>query len=402
MKIKKITSYPIKLQFKEPFKIANVVNYDMYYVIIKLITDNNIVGYGEAIPAWEVTGETQFSVIDTINHLCKPTKTGYSLIGKEIGTLDNIRKIHKDIISDQNLLPIWGAPSAKAALEAAMLDALGKHKNKQVCELFGGKNKNITVSSVIPVAPVKQTLKTVQEKINQNIKIIKIKIGIKNLHKPGYNRDIEVINKARKLINNQNQDILLVADANQGFITPETTIKFCHKIKNNLDWLEQPILADNKLGFKEIKKQCEIKLMADESVHSYFDAKLLLEMQAIDFINIKLMKTGGLISASQIVDLADKYGVTCQMGSMLEAELGTAHSAHAYLSNENYTIAEIGQCSRLKQGIGKGITLENNKLKISSQPGLGITLNQETIKNSFIKTIDSITYNQIINYGQGF
>ena len=58
MKIAEIDAYPVKLAFKEPFVIANASFSDLYYVIVRLSTDCGITGYGEAIPAWEVTGET--------------------------------------------------------------------------------------------------------------------------------------------------------------------------------------------------------------------------------------------------------------------------------------------------------------------------------------------------------
>src|SRR3989344_2977582 len=93
MKITSIKFIPIKLHLKEPFLIASVTNNEMFYVLVKLTTDTGIVGYGEATPAWEVTGETQFSVIDMINHLCEPQKTGFSIIGQDISSLEQIERL---------------------------------------------------------------------------------------------------------------------------------------------------------------------------------------------------------------------------------------------------------------------------------------------------------------------
>src|SRR3989338_4158782 len=184
MKITKIESFPVKLQFKEPFVIANISNYDMYYVIVKITTDEGIIGYGEAIPAWEVTGETQFSVIDVINHFCEPKKSGFNLMGQDITTLDNVRNLFTKIIPQGHLAIIAKAPSAKAALEGAILDALGKKNNKPIYKLFGGKNRIIPVNKVIGIYPLEESLKHIQNAINSNVNIIKLKVGIPNIGIP--------------------------------------------------------------------------------------------------------------------------------------------------------------------------------------------------------------------------
>ncbi len=396
MKITKIESFPVKLQFKEPFIIANISNYDMYYIIVKLTTDEGIIGYGEAIPAWEVTGETQFSVIDVINHFCEPKKSGFNLIGQSINTLEEVHNLFTKIIPQGHLAIIAKAPSAKAALEGAILDALGKKHNKPVYKLFNGKSKSIPVNKVIGIYPIEESLKRVQNAINSNVSIIKLKVGIPNIgNLPDFKRDIELIKSAHKLIRDSGKKIKLVADANQGFITPEKTIEICNQIEGCLDWLEQPIYSEDKTGFKKIKENCNIKLMADESIHSFYDAKFLLESGSIDYINLKIMKTGGLFEALRIADLAAIYKVPCQMGSMLENVIGCAHSIHTYLSHPNIVTAELSSFTRLKECIGSGVTLNNNQtVSITENSGLGVEVNDSEIQKFLITEDDSITFQQ--------
>jgi len=397
MKIRKIETFPIKLQLKEPFVIASVVNHDMFYVIVKLTTDNNIIGYGEAIPAWEVTGETQFSVIDVINHLCEPNKSSLNLIGEDISTYKKVSSLIEKISSKNQPAPIWGAPSAKAAIEEAILDAYGKFIEKPVYELFNGKNRPVPFNKVISIYPIEETLEKVKQELEKGVEIIKLKVGIKKIGDiDNYERDMQVIKEAKELIKAK-PEVKLVADANQGYIDADTTISILKQVEGCLDWLEQPVLADDKLAFKKIKEACDIKLMADESIHNYHDAELLLELGAVDYLNLKLMKTGGMISALGIADLAKKYNVKCQLGSMIENQIGTVICLHTFLSHDNFMGTELDSFLRLRQCIGKGVTTKESHLNIPDKPGIGLEVNDQEIIENLITEQDSITFKQTRN-----
>jgi len=398
VKIQKIETFPIKLKFKEPFVIASVVNYDLYYVIVRLTTDNGFIGYGEAIPAWEVTGETQLGVIDAINHFCEPRKTGFSLLGADISTFPQTLQILDRLSPGADLPVIWGAPSAKAALEEAVLDAYGKYVQSPVYALFGGVNTKIPNNHAISIYPVDETLAKVEKELRKGVRVLKLKVGMKQVGTlDNYERDIQVIKAAREMVNRLDPAVTLVADANQGYLTPDRAISVIRRIEGCLDWLEQPILADDKLGFREIKKTCDIKLMADESVHNYYDAKLLLTTGGIDFINLKLMKTGGLVQAIRIAGLAEQYGVKCQMGSMLENQIGAAFCAHAFLSHKNIVTAELGAFGWLQECLGSGVGLMRNYITVTDTPGVGITVNPADIGKYLISEDDSLTYRQMKN-----
>ncbi|MEK6896739.1 MAG: enolase C-terminal domain-like protein [Nanoarchaeota archaeon] len=398
MRINSIKLIPIKLHLKEPFIIASVTNDEMFYVIVKVTTDNGLVGYGEAIPAWEVTGETQFSVIDVINHLCEPQKTGMSLIGQDISSLEQIENLFSLIAGWHSTAIIAGAPSARAALQGAVLDAFGKYVKKPIYEFFNGKKRPILVNRVISIFPVQQTLERVRDEIKRSSKTIKLKIGIKDFDSMNnFERDVKVVREAKKLIDATDSGIKLVADANQGFVDEEQAIAFCKRVEGCLDWLEQPILAENKRGFKKIKESCSIKLMADESVHSFYDAKLLIDAKAVDYINLKIMKCGGLFEVLRIAEYAAENNVPCQIGSMLDGLIGCAFSAQTHLSHANIFSAEIATFSRLTEKLGKGIELAGNEIKLSNKPGLGVEIDDKDIESYRIMHEDSLTYRSLLS-----
>ena len=396
MRIARIDAYPVKLPFKEPFVIANAAFSDLYYVIVRLTTDCGIVGWGEAIPAWEVTGETQLGVIDAIHHFCEPRKTGVDLIGDEISSLEQVKALIGKLNPPDAPQVVWGAPSAKSAIEEAVLDAYGKRVSKPVYELFGGSKMSIPVAHVVGIHGVEETVGRVERAIASGAETIKLKVGTPDVGGlSGFDRDIEVIRQAGELVRRAKPSIRLVADANQGFVTPERTVEIARQIEGCLDWLEQPILAGDRAGFREIRKGCGIPLMADESVHDIHDAQLLMAWGAIDYLNLKLMKTGGLVEALRIAELAEDHGVPCQMGSMLENQIGCAICAHAFCCHRNIVTTELCSLGMLREWVGSGIEVGEHHLELSDGPGIGIEVDEEEIRGHLISEGDSVTYSRI-------
>lgn len=393
MRIAALETYPVRLSFREPFVIASTVNDDMFYVLVRLVTDEGIVGWGEAIPAWEVTGETQFSVIDAVHHLCDPAKCGFSLLGQDISGLDDARAVIALISPHDRISAFAHATSAKAALEQAILDAVGKRAGVPVYSLFGGANRPIAFNNVISIFGVEETLQRVDAMLRSGARTIKLKVGARKVGGlDGFQRDIDVVKEARALVDRVDSTVKLVADANQGYGTAEQAIRVLRRIDGMLDWLEQPCLASDKLAFRRIKDACGIKLMADEAVHGFHDAEVLLKDGGIDFINLKLMKTGGLLEALRIADLAVLHGVPCQIGSMLESEIGTAMGCHTFLCHDNIRTAELGAFRRLRESLGSGLQVEGHTITVSGRPGFGIAVDDERVRGHLITERDSATY----------
>lgn len=391
MRITALETYPVKLAMREPFVIASAVNDDMFYVVVRLLTDEGIVGFGEAIPAWEVTGETAFSVIDAVHHLCDPAKCGFTLIGMDLSGLPEALAVIDRISPHAAISALAHAPSAKAALEQAILDAVGKRLGQPVYALFGGENRPISFNNVIGIFGVDETLRRAEALLAAGPRTLKLKVGLPDAD-GRFERDIAVIRECRALIVRTDPTVKLAADANQGYVTAEQAIAVLRCVEGMLDWLEQPCLAQDKLAFRRIKAACGTPLMADESVHGYHDAELLLEDRAVDYLNLKLMKTGGLVEALRIAELASQHGVPCQIGSMLESELGTAFGCHAFLSHPNLRSAELGAFRRLRYSLGSGLSVEGTTVQVTETPGCGIRVDEDALRAHLITERDSATY----------
>lgn len=382
MKIANISAVPFRIPLKEPFHMAHFTVKYMHYVLITLETDVGILGYGEATPAWEINGETCDSIVGYVELLKNKTMTGYSIIGEQVSTLKDVERLIDTVINPVNESAlIAGNSAAKAAVEQAIYYAYCLLKKQSFKELYDLKQISVPCSTTIGIASISDSLNLIQSALNNSSSIIRLKIGRMNADGPGYNRDIRLIQETKKLIVSGRKSVRLVADANQGFAEIKTAVSFCKQIKGCLDWLEQPLAADNIVGFREIKKNCPVPLMADESITSYKDAKVLLELGGIDYLNIKLMKTGGLRGAVKIIDEAKKYNVKCYIGSMIETALGSSMGCLAFLSRPGIVGTDLNVYDLLKGQIASGLTLSTHKINLSKKYGLGVIVEKNKIKN---------------------
>jgi len=113
--------------------------------------------------------------------------------------------------------------------------------------------------------------------------------------------------------------------------------------------------------------------MADESLKKLADSFSLTSRQAVDYLNIKLMKVGGITPALQINSSARSAAVSCMMGCMDESSLGIAAGLHVALARPNISHADLDSWMDVIGDPFEGlVVLEDGYLKPTQSPGLGI------------------------------
>ena len=139
------------------------------------------------------------------------------------------------------------------------------------------------------------------------------------------------------------------------------------------EFIEQPVAANDIEGLKYIKERVQTPLLADESIFSLEDAKKLLDMEAIDYVNIKLAKTAGITQALQLADLSAKYGIKCMIGCMLEGPISVAAGVHvASAKAESITMLDLDAVSLLAaHPVRTNIQFNESNIELSTDYGLG-------------------------------
>jgi len=354
MKIKKVEVFAARLLLKEPFVISYVHLDDMPTIFVRVETDEGTVGWGEAVPDQNVTGETWESTYHVIKHELAPL-----IINEDPFAIDYIHQKFSHKIN--------GVPSAKAALDIAIYDLMGKITGQPVYQLIGGKaHKELQVPRVISIKDPQEMAEDARSFVEAGFRNIKMKVGT------NADTDIERIKAVRNAIGNT---IQLRVDANQGWNRIEAIKVIRETSECHVDWYEQPVKAHDIRALKEIRSVANHKVMIDEGVHNIYDLVNVIEMRAADMLNIKLMKSGGIYPALALASLAEAADMPCQVGSMVESAIGTMAGAHLAMSkNIIQTNEMVGPLMFIKD-VAK-VHYNRDVIQFSNNPGLGIDVDE--------------------------
>ena len=359
MGIQQIEVYPVTLGYKEPFRIAPGASTESHNVIVKIVTDYGVVGWGESSPSERVTGETAETVIKTLDKI-SPKLIGMCplRIEQDVEVMDSI---------------VDGNPAAKAAIDIALHDILGKTGRKPLFMLMGGYRTEVLTDITLGIKSPRKMAEDAVKALKKGFKALKVKVGVNPTE------DVERIKMIRSAVGSK---IQLRIDANQGW-TPKQAIEALNKMeKFNIQFAEQPVPAGDMKGLVDVKKNSPIPIMADESVHSPEDAMRLIQAKAVDLINIKLMKSGGILKGRKIAAIAEAAGIPCMIGCMGESEIGIAAGAHLAAAVKNIQYADLDSDLLLKDKLVKkgGTKVKDSMRVFPKQDGLGIKeLNEQIL-----------------------
>jgi L-alanine-DL-glutamate epimerase-like enolase superfamily enzyme len=349
--IQRIEVYEVTLRYKEPFIISAGTSTENRNIVVKIVTDYEVFGWGEASPSERVTGETPEIILKTLDKMC-PHLIGMCplRIAQDIDLMDNV-------VSDN--------PSAKAAIDIALHDVLGKTACKPTWRLLGGFRETVLTDITLSIKSPKEMAKDAVKAVKSGFKALKVKVGINP------KEDVERIKLIREAVGDETA---IRIDANQGWTVAQASQALKKLEKFNIQFVEQPIEAKNISGLARIKRNSPIPVMADESVHSPSDAMRLIKANAVDLINIKLMKSGGIHNAAKIAALAEAADVPCMIGCMGESTIGITAAVHFAAATKNVHHADL-DCDILladKLVTQGGAELKNSERIPNNQPGYGI------------------------------
>jgi Mandelate racemase / muconate lactonizing enzyme, N-terminal domain./Mandelate racemase / muconate lactonizing enzyme, C-terminal domain. len=359
MKIKEIEICAIKLPFIEPFVISYMSYETMPSIIVKITTDDGLVGYGEGVPDEHVTGETWESTYQVLQTMLAPKLIGQNPL--------NIEFIHE--LMDQT---VFGVPTAKAAIDIACYDLMGKAMGVPVYVLLGGKyHQRFPLAFVLSIKSPEQMADDAEKRLEQGYRAFKIKVGT------DIDNDIKRIRAVRERVG---RDVGIRVDVNQGWQTSHASIKAMEMIKDlGIDWVEQPVAADDIDGMAEVKRKTTIPVMIDEGLHGKTRMREIIAKNAADKVNIKLMKCGGIYPALKLAHMAEMASIECQVGSMVESSIASAAGLHLAFSKKIIKSVETTGPLKFSRDIGN-LRYDVPFVYVPEQPGLGIEVDEKALK----------------------
>ena len=245
-------------------------------------------------------------------------------------------------------------PFALCALDVAYWDLWGKTHEQPLYKIWGLETKNNPITDyTIGIDSIEKMVEKMRE---MPFPLYKIKLGT--------DEDIEIVEALRK-----ETDAVFRVDANTAW-TPEQSIYFSMALKDlGVEFIEQPLKADDWAGMKKVYEASVLPIMADESCilesdvercHGYFHG-----------INIKLMKCGGLTPALRMIQKARALGLKVMVGCMTESTIGCSAIAQL-LPLLDYV--DMDGCLLVDDQISTGITIDYGKINYAKAFGTGAQL----------------------------
>ena len=352
MKITKVSVSSKAIKLKSPLIISlGKIEYAMS-AVVKIETDEGIVGIGEGAPGILITGETLEGTAECIREI------GKVIIGCNPLDFEKIYFLMNSVAAH--------APSAKTAIDIAIHDIIGKVTNQSIAQLFGGYRESIETDMTLSIDEAGVMAAKAKAHVADGFNTLKVKVGVDE------KLDVERIKQIREAVGTSTK---LRLDANQA-CHPKQAVQMIDRLSEyDIELVEQPVKAHNLEGLKFVRDHSKVAIMADESCFTAKDALRLVRMEAVDFVNIKLMKCGGLYEAAKISSICEVAGIECMIGCMAE-ETNIAVTAAAHLASglKNITRCDLDATFGLTEVVlPGGVSLEANKdITVSHSIGLGI------------------------------
>jgi L-Ala-D/L-Glu epimerase len=338
----KLSHEIIVLRTTHPFIIARGGSSEYRVVRVTVTDDDGATGWGEAAPSKHY-GETADTVAAAL-----PAYAGV-LEGADAWSLEALEHAMAKALRFN--------ASARAAVSAALHDLAGKRLGVPLHRMWGlDPAASPPTSFTIGIAPDEATLR---ERVKEagSYPVLKIKLGS--------SWDERIMRVVREMEPGK----VLRVDANAAW-TPKHALHMIPILQElGVEFVEQPLAAHEVDGLRFVRERSALPIIADESCLVSTDIPRLAG--AVDGINIKLAKCGGLREALRMIATARAHDMSVMCGCMVESSLGiTAAAQLAPLLD----YADLDGAALVENDPYRGATIEGGALVLPSGAGLGVAL----------------------------
>jgi muconate cycloisomerase len=331
-------------------------------VILELTTETGLTGWGEASP-WPVFTGTAEANASALHDYFLPMIIGRNAFDVEVF----MTEAEKCVVH---------CSEAKAALESALLDIMGKALQVPVHVLLGGCHREqVPLSFSIANPDFDEDFAKAERLFDDGMRIFKLKTGFKD-----HAFDLMRVEKLR---NEYGDQLDLRIDYNQGMTAHEALPRLKDFECFRLSFIEQPVPRDNLEAMAHFTHSLTTPVMADESVFNPREALIGAQMRLADIFSLKIMKSGGLRRALEVAAIAKAAGIGVYGGCMFET--GIAHAAGAQLMAAlpelNLGCEFYMSTYYVKEDIlSEPFPVKDGLVHIPSGPGLGIDVDRARLE----------------------
>lgn len=353
-----LVSWPLRMKRRHG---VGDVEHHMPGVILELTTREGLIGWGEAAP-WSVFSGTAEACAQALHVYLRPL-----VLGTRPESIAGLMRS-----ADRVLV---GHAEAKAALEMACMDLIGKRRNLRVADLLGGVfRETIPLSVSIANPDFDEDLEFARQQLAAGVRIFKVKTGFAS-----HAEDLQRLRGLQAILP---PDAVLRVDYNQGLDPWDALPKLRDIEQFRPGFIEQPVPRDRRDAMAELARALDTPLLADESVFTPAEALEMARMRFADCVSIKLMKCGGMRRAQEIAAIAEAAGIAGYGGTMYEGGIAIAAGIHTVCATPNICLGAEFYTANHVMGVDvltTPIRLDGGHSHLPLGPGLGIDVNRSAL-----------------------
>lgn len=362
MKIERIEAIPFAVPYRKPLRFASGEVHTADHVLVRVHGEDGVIGVAEAPPRPFTYGETQASIVAVIDQVFAPEITGLSVFDRE--------QIHARL--DRTV----ANPTAKAAVDMAVWDVIGRTLGVPVSSLLGGFTDRMRVSHMVGFAPDSTMVAEAEWMRDEyGVTTFKVKVGRRPI-------DLDV-GACRALRSALGPDVELYVDGNRGWTPSEAARALDRMADLDLTLSEELVPADQVLGRRWLTGRTSIPTVADESATRPGEVTRELLDGAANMISIKTARTG-FTGSQRVLHLCEGLGAEVVMGNQIDGQLGTACSV-AFGAAHAHTARRAGELSNFLDMADDLLTeplqITDGELRLPPGAGIGVEIDPAKLEH---------------------
>ena len=367
MKISAIRTRPVSLPVKQPYVWAQGVRDSATLVLIEIESDDGFVGIGESVTSPNYTTTVDIIQAVTADWLGRSPFDISELLARA-------QQVH---FAAQGASTPRFVQRILAGLDMALWDLVGKHVNRPVYDLLGGRvHEAITYFSFLQGESVDELCKSAEQAVNADAPVIYLKIG------RGDAFDMSLVAAVRDVIG----DRRLRLDPNEAWDTL-TAIRMIRKLERfEPECIEQPTPSGSIAALAHVKRSVSVPISADQCVYTINDVYEVCRQQAADLIVLGLHEIGGIVPFKKAAAIAEAAGINICLHGVFESGITTCASYQAACTIPNLDDGNQIMWQLLRNDVVASPSLvpAKGKLSLTSQPGLGFQLSESIVEASLL------------------
>jgi len=381
LRVDALTLYRLRIPFHQVFSHALHSRDESDAVIVKVNGSDGRSGFGEALPRAYVTGETTENMIGRIRDFLAP-RVFEEKFPPGWQTLEQLQSLLPDWTRNSqsnNGVTAWNA--AFCAVELALLDWSLRADHSALADYLPPCRFEVVYSGVVSADSAKDAAALAKRMARLGITQIKVKVGTAD--------DGARLDAVRKAVG---KSVELRADANGAWSATQAIEQLKLLAPFKLAFIEQPVAAGDIAGMRQVRRDCGIPVIADESLVTVDQARRLIAENGCDLFNIRLSKNGGIAGSLAIARLAQAAGIKIQVGAQV-GETGILSAAgRTFAAHMPALVCAEGSFGTWL--LTEDITFDNlafgpgGRAPLLQRRGLSVTVNEEALDRLTVEKIE--------------